>query len=81
MGRRIGIVTLLLAVGAGLGAALLWILADRAGSFPSPLREHAWVVAALACGLMWLVVEYGRDRRRMLRDRLRQLRKIDHGGT
>jgi len=39
------------------------------------------VVAALVCGLMWLGVEYGRDRRRALRDQLRQLRGIDHGGS
>ncbi|MDO8479797.1 MAG: hypothetical protein Q7W02_27080 [Candidatus Rokubacteria bacterium] len=81
MGHRIGIVTLLMAVGAGIVVGLPWMLADPAGSVPSLLRHGAWVVAVLVCGLMWLAVEYGRDRRRALRDRRRQLRKIDWGGS
>jgi hypothetical protein len=81
MRRRIGMVTLLLTVSAGIGAEMLWRFADRAGSFPSPLGEHAWVVAALAGGLVWLGIEYGRDRRRTFRDQLRQLRKTDQEGS
>ena len=82
MGRRIGIVTLLMVVGAGIGVGLAWMLADPDGSSVALLfRQGAWVVAALVCGLMWLAFEYGRDRRRTLRDRLRQLRKIDQEGA
>lgn len=81
MGRRIGLVTLLLTVGGGIIAGLRWMLADPGGSVLSPWRHGTWVVAAVVCGLMWLVVEYDRDRRRTLRDRLRQLRKIDWGGS
>jgi len=81
MGRRIGIVALLMVVGTGIIVGLPWMLADPASSEPSPLRHGTWVVARLVCSLMWLVVEYGRDRRRTLRDRLRQLRKIDWGGS
>jgi hypothetical protein len=81
MRRRIGIVTLLLVVGAGVIVGLRWMLADPAGREPSPLRHGTWVVAALVCGLIWLAVEYDRDRRRTLRDRLRQLKKIDGGGS
>jgi hypothetical protein len=81
MRHRMGIVTLLMVVGAGIAAGLAWMLADPEGSVPSLLRHGAWVVAVLVCGLMWLVVEYGRDRRRALRDRLRELRQIDSGGS
>jgi len=81
MGRRIGIVMLLMVVGAGIAAGLPWLLGDPVGSLPQPLRHGAWVVAALVCGVMWLVVEYSRDRRRALRDQRRQLRGIDHGGS
>jgi len=81
MRRRIGIVMLLMVVGAGIAVGLPWMLGDPIGSLPPPLRHGAWVVAALVCGLMWLGVEYGRDRRRALRDQLRQLRGIDHGGS
>ena len=80
MKRRIGIVTLLLGVCAGIGVGLFWMPVDPSDRFPSPLREPAWAVAALACGLVWLVAEYGWDRRRTLRDGLRQLRKIDQEG-
>jgi hypothetical protein len=45
------------------------------------MRHGAWVVAVFVCGLLWLVVEYGRDRRRALRKQLRQLRQIDGGGS
>lgn len=81
MGRRIGMVTLLMVVCAGIVVGLPWMLADGEGGLPSPLGHGAWVVAALVCGLMWLAVEYGRDRRRVLRDRLRHLRKVDQGGS
>jgi len=76
-----GIVTLLMAVGAGIAAGLAWMLADPEGSAPSLLRHGAWVVAVFVCGLLWLVVEYGRDRRRAFRNRRRQLRQIDRGGS
>ena len=81
MGRRIGIVMLLMVVAAVIAGGLPWMLGDSVGSLLQPLRHGAWVVAALVCGLMWLVVEYGRDRRRAIRDQLRQLRGIDHGGS
>jgi hypothetical protein len=79
MGRRIGIVTLLMVLGAGIGVGLAWMLLDLDGSLPSLFRQGA--AAALVCGVMWLAVEYGRDRRRTLRDRLGELRKIDQGGS
>jgi hypothetical protein len=72
---------LLMAVGAGIAVGLAWMLADPPGTLPSQLGHGVWVMAALVCGLMWLAVEYGRDRRRALRDRLRQLKKIDWGGS
>jgi hypothetical protein len=81
MRRHMGIVTLLMAVGVGIAAGLPWMLAAPEGSVPSLLKHGTWVVAVLVCGLMWLVVEYRRDRRRTLRNRLRQLRKIDWGGS
>ena len=81
MRHRMGIVTLLTAVGAVIAAGLAWMLADPEGSMPSLLRHGAWVAAVLVGGLMWLVVEYGRDRRRALRNRRRQLRQIDRGGS
>jgi hypothetical protein len=81
MRRHMGIVMLLMAVGAGIAAGLPWMLASPEGSVRSLLRHGTWVVAVLVCGLMWLVVEYRRDRRRTLRNRLRQLRKIDWGGS
>jgi hypothetical protein len=55
----------------------LWKLADPEFS----VRAGAWALAMLSCGLAWLVIEYGRDRRRALRNRLRQLRQIDGGGS
>ncbi len=44
------------------------------------LEGGAWALAVLTGGLAWLLIEYGRDRRRALRIRLRQLRQIDGGG-
>jgi hypothetical protein len=81
MRHRVGIVTLLVAAGAGIAVGLAWMFGNPEGSMPSLLRHGAWVVGVLVCGLMWLVVEYGRDRRRAFRDRLRQLRQIDWGGS
>jgi hypothetical protein len=80
MGHRIGAVALFLVVGAGIAAGLVWMLADPK-SAPSLLRHGTWVAAVFVCGLLWLVLEYGRDRRRTLRNRLRQLRQIDSGGS
>ena len=81
MRHRMGIVTLFMAAGAGIAAGLVWMLADPQSSVPSLLRHGTWMVAVFVCGLIWLVVEYDRDRRRALRNRLRQLRKIDCGGS
>lgn len=81
MRHRMGIMTLLTAVGAGIAAGLAWMLADPEGSVPSLLRHGALGVAVLVCGLVWLAVEYARDRRRALRNRRRQLRQIDWGGS
>jgi hypothetical protein len=77
----LGILTLLMGVGAGIAAGLIWKFAEPAFSVPSLLRGGAWALAVLMCGLAWLLIEYGRDRRRALRIRLRQLRQIDGGGS
>jgi hypothetical protein len=81
MRRHMGIVTLLMAVVLGFTAGLAWMLTAPEGSVPPLLRHGTWVVAVLLCGLMWLVAEYRRDRRRALRNQLRHLRKIDWGGS
>jgi hypothetical protein len=81
MKHRMGTVALVIAVGAGIAAGLVWILADPEGSVTSLERHGTWVVAVLVGGLMWLVVEYARDRRRALRTQRRQLRRIDWGGS
>jgi hypothetical protein len=77
MNHRMGIRMLFIGVGAGIAAGFLWKLADPEFS----ARAGAWALAVLSCGLAWLVIEYGRDRRRALRIRLRQLRQIDGGGS
>ena len=81
MRYRMGTGTLLMAVGAGIAAGLVWMIAIAEGSVPSLLRHDTWVAAVFVCGLIWLGVEYGRDRRRALRNRLRQLRRIDGSGS
>jgi len=81
MRHRMGIMMPLMAVGGGIAVGLAWIIADPEGSGRSLLRHGASLVAVFVCGLMWLVVEYGRDRRRALRNRLRRLRQIDWGGS
>src|SRR5713226_4685847 len=80
MKHRTGIRMLLVGSGAGIAAGLIWKLAEPEFSVPSLLRGGAWALAVLSCGLAWLLIEYGRDRRRALRSRLRQLRQIDGGG-
>jgi hypothetical protein len=60
MRDRIGMVTLFMSVAIGITAGLAWMRADPEGRAPSLLRHGAWAVAVLVCGLMWLVVEYGR---------------------
>ncbi len=81
MKHRMGIRMLLVGIGAGIAAGLVWKLADPESSVPLLLRGGAWALAVLTGGLAWLVIEYGRDRRRALRSRLRQLRQIDGGGS
>jgi hypothetical protein len=81
MKHRLRIRMLLVGIGAGIAAGLIWKLADPESSVPLLLRGGAWALAVLTGGLAWLVIEYGRDRRRVLRIRLRQLRQIDGGGS
>jgi hypothetical protein len=81
MKHRMGIRMLLVGIGAGIAAGLIWKLAEPDFSVPSLLRGGAWGLGVLSCGLAWLLIEYGRDRRRALRIRLRQLRQIDGGGS
>ena len=80
MKHRTGIRMLLVGSGAGIAAGLIWKLAEPEFSVPS-LRGGAWALGVLSGGLAWLLIEYGRDRRRALRSRLRQLRQIDGGGS
>ncbi|HTY78406.1 MAG TPA: hypothetical protein VMI34_11360 [Candidatus Bathyarchaeia archaeon] len=69
--------TAALVVGVGVAIVGAWLLADPELALPALWATRILGLPLLVGGVVWMLAEYLRDRRRLLRSRLRQLRRID----